>query len=150
MVHVSTFNPEIIRNCIEGTSVLEKGVRYMKAINPGVSDEVAKETAIRQAQQFCQAKWQNDRTGYISNEYIAYQEFASDVEKGRYFNAPSATRKSSDRDWFLFIICLLFGVFGAHRFIDGQIGTGLLWLCTGGLFGIGWIVDLVNIWKGNF
>lgn len=41
------------------------------------------------------------------------------------------------------ILCLLFGIFGAHRFYEGKIFTGLLYLCTCGLFGIGWLVDLI-------
>ena len=49
-----------------------------------------------------------------------------------------------------FVLCILLGVLGVHRFYVGKIGTGLLWLFTGGMFGIGWIVDLVLIATGNF
>jgi TM2 domain-containing membrane protein YozV len=34
------------------------------------------------------------------------------------------------------------GVFGVHRFYAGRVGTGMLWLFTGGLFGIGLFFDL--------
>ncbi|HCH63361.1 MAG: hypothetical protein CL927_07325 [Deltaproteobacteria bacterium] len=37
----------------------------------------------------------------------------------------------------------LFGFLGAHRFYYGKKWTGMLWLLTGGLLGIGWLVDLV-------
>lgn len=37
------------------------------------------------------------------------------------------------------------GFTGAHRFYYGRPLTGLLWLLTFGLFGIGWIVDLFLI-----
>ena len=48
------------------------------------------------------------------------------------------------------ILCVLFGLFGVHRFYVGKIGTGLLYLCTGGLFLIGYIVDIILIIKGKF
>jgi TM2 domain-containing membrane protein YozV len=33
------------------------------------------------------------------------------------------------------------GPLGIHRFYMGKIWTGLLWLFTGGLVGIGWLYD---------
>ncbi|NJC88796.1 MAG: TM2 domain-containing protein [Desulfuromonas sp.] len=39
----------------------------------------------------------------------------------------------------------LFGFLGAHRFYYGRPVSGTIWLCTLGLLGIGWLVDLFLI-----
>ena len=54
------------------------------------------------------------------------------------------------KGWFLAIICFFLGEFGIHRFLVGKIGTGILYLFTGGLFGIGMIVDFIMILCGSF
>jgi len=38
-----------------------------------------------------------------------------------------------------------FGVLGLHRFYLGKISTGLLWMFSGGLLGIGAIYDLITL-----
>ncbi len=42
-------------------------------------------------------------------------------------------------------ILWIFGFTGAHRFYYGKPITGLIWLLTGGLFLIGWVIDLFLI-----
>ena len=39
----------------------------------------------------------------------------------------------------------LFGVAGVHRLYNKKIFTGVLWMCTWGLFGVGQLVDLFLI-----
>ena len=48
------------------------------------------------------------------------------------------------------LLCIFLGLFGAHRFYVGKTGTGLLYLFTGGLLGVGWIVDIFVIAAGCF
>lgn len=43
-----------------------------------------------------------------------------------------------------FIITLFLGGFGVHKFIKGDVKIGILYLFTGGLFGIGWFVDIIK------
>ena len=47
--------------------------------------------------------------------------------------------------WIALALCILLGYLGLHRFYEGKIWTGILWLCTGGLFGVGIVVDAILI-----
>ena len=79
-VKLTTFDPEKIRMYMETKrDVLEKGIKWAKQINSSASDDIAKETAIRYAQQQCQAIWRNDSVGYIDSEYKAFERFCEKV-----------------------------------------------------------------------
>lgn len=47
--------------------------------------------------------------------------------------------------WVSFFLCLFLGPLGAHKFYERKIGMGILYLFTLGLFGVGWIVDIIVI-----
>lgn len=66
--------------------------------------------------------------------------------------AQYVTITSDKRKMPALLLCILgfFGIAGLHRFYVGKIGTGLLWLCTGGFFLIGTQVDLFHILLGKF
>lgn len=47
--------------------------------------------------------------------------------------------------WVALLLCFFLGVVGAHKFYEGKIGMGILYLFTVGLFGIGVIVDFISL-----
>jgi len=47
----------------------------------------------------------------------------------------------------LFVITLLFGWLGVYRFYKKKIVIGIVYIFTYGLFGIGWISDVVLSYK---
>lgn len=80
---------------------------------------------------------------YCLNCGNAFPEHYNEFEAiKRRINMQTGTWRSK---WTALILCVFLGWLGAHRFYEGKIITGLLYLCTGGLFGIGWIVDIVRL-----
>ena len=58
-------------------------------------------------------------------------------------NVPAG--KKEINKWTAFFLCLFLGEFGVHKFYEGKTLMGLLYLFTGGLFGVGWLIDTIAI-----
>ncbi len=52
--------------------------------------------------------------------------------------------------WVALLLCFFFGIFGAHKFYEGKILFGIVYLFTCGLLGIGVFIDFfVILFKPN-
>ncbi len=52
--------------------------------------------------------------------------------------------------WVALLLCIFLGGIGAHKFYEGKIGMGIIYMFTGGLFGIGWFIDfIILLFKPN-
>jgi hypothetical protein len=75
---------------------------------------------------------------------------------GNEFNRPKTWKDRPDmgfvkfRNVVVLILCVVIGYFGMHRFYVGRVVSGILWLLTGGLLGIGWFIDIILIATGHF
>lgn len=45
--------------------------------------------------------------------------------------------------WIALALCI-FTICG-HKFYEGKIGMGFIYLFTAGLFGIGWVIDIISL-----
>ena len=57
----------------------------------------------------------------------------------------------SDKKWVTtLLLCIFLGGLGVHRFYVGKTGTGIVWLLTLGILGIGSLIDLIMIIMKKF
>jgi TM2 domain-containing membrane protein YozV len=64
---------------------------------------------------------------------------------------PAASSPPSERRLLpALLLCLVIGLFGAHRFYAGRTASGILQLLTVGGFGIWWLADLILLATGQF
>ncbi len=78
----------------------------------------------------------------ISNNAVICVHCGCPVNNG---SNPAAKNK-----WISLLLCFFLGCLGAHKFYEGKILLGILYILTVGLFGIGVIVDFfVLLFKPN-
>ncbi len=103
----------------------------------------------------------NTGSGNVSGEYHEpAQAFRSTIQDPVRTQEPLATRtpvstpvvqeKSSRSKSVMLILWFFLGVFGVHHFYAGRVGMGVLYLCTAGLCGIGWVVDIILLLTNSY
>lgn len=98
---------------------------------------------MNMAEHFCHIFLLLNNNGNYSN--IVYI-----LLEGRKTMANYTTQTSDKSKTVALILCIFLGVLGIHRFYVGKIGTGILYLFTGGLFCFGWFIDIFKIATGTF
>ena len=92
---------------------------------------------------------QADQVIYNINVYGGNSDLAEQNQSvyGRSTSAvPVQSQRNSPKSKMIaLLLCIFLGFLGAHRFYVGKYGTAVLWMFTGGLIYIGWIVDIVSI-----
>lgn len=68
----------------------------------------------------------------------------TNTNKNTNINSPVVALRPKNK-WVAFLLCLFLGMFGGHKFYEGKIGMGIVYLFTGGLFGIGWLIDCIAL-----
>ena len=89
----------------------------------------------------------------MPNEFRSANGTCAECEAKASANARSTqvVQQYSEKDWLVTLLFSIFlGYLGIHRFYVGKVGTGILWLLTGGCLGVGALVDIIMIATENF
>lgn len=90
----------------------------------------------------CQVETIKQDTSAQPNIVINNSNTNTNVNKNTNINGRGGKPKNK---WVALLLCLFLGFIGAHKFYEGKIGMGILYIFTFGLFGIGLLIDFIAI-----
>lgn len=132
------------------------GLRFRKSVKiaPGIKLNIGKKSVGVSVGNKYGGVSINSRSGVttrasIPGTGISYtKKVKATTQNQKEYSEQYDTNETSTKEinkWSALLLCLFFGVFGVHKFYEGKKGIGILYIFTLGLFGIGWIVDLIII-----
>ncbi len=87
----------------------------------------------------CQVENMNDNAGAAPHIVI------NNSNQNQNQNSAPAASGNAKNKWLTLLLWFFLGAVGGHKFYEGKIGMGIVYILTLGLFGIGLIVDFFTI-----
>lgn len=100
--------------------------------------------------EYCGSRLESDNQTVIINNYYGANDQQADDSRMMGYYSPAVETISKKNRTLTLILCFFVGIFGVHYFYVGKIGIGIVYFITAGLFGIGWLVDIIRIAVGSF
>lgn len=93
---------------------------------------------------YCGKMFTNEEIAMITLEERKNLNRSSGNQGWNDSTSSTTTSKRIDKSVAL-LLCIFLGYLGMHKFYEGKVGMGILYIFTMGLFGVGWILDIIII-----
>ena len=125
-----------------GYDLAEQEKRAAEEARRKAAEEARRRAAEAEAEKR-RAREEQQRKAREEQQKQSWQQGGAQYARPTYDRTQS--RGKAKNKWVALALCAFTGWFGGHKFYEEKYGMGLLYLCTSGLFGIGWLVDLIKL-----
>ena len=132
--HVENSNVVMDKNVTE-----TKNTKFCKFCGTKIpNDAVVCSSCGRQVEEL---KGADQQPAAMPNIVINNSDMNSNINTNQ-MNVPGRQMRNK---WVALVLCIFLGYLGGHKFYEGKVGMGILYIFTFGLFGIGVFVDFITI-----